>query len=115
MVNTAKIFADNLKAARKRQKYTQENLAEMIGLVPHTIQGYEVGRSWPSAEILDAICEALKISPDQLFIDKNAEKPLSPLEALDVVKKLIESQQATERAQNLLNKIDKKSKDNQAS
>lgn len=59
-------FAENLKAQRKKQNLTQQQLAETVGISTVMINRYEMGVKLPNivyavklAEMLDTTCEAL--------------------------------------------------------
>ena len=55
------IFAKNLKELRKRNKMTQEQLAELVNVAPRHISFIETGRSFPSCELLERICKVLQV------------------------------------------------------
>lgn len=61
----------NLKNLRKSQKLTQSELAELIGLETHNLNRIENGKSFPQAKTLVNIINYFKISPYELFVDKN--------------------------------------------
>ena len=65
-----KIFIQNLKFYRKQVGLTQEKLAEAIGMSTSYIGDMEARERFPSAETIDKIALALKISPSVLF-DEN--------------------------------------------
>ena len=46
---------------------TQENLAEKINLSAKSLSQIELGNNFVSAETLNDLCEALEISPKNLF------------------------------------------------
>jgi transcriptional regulator with XRE-family HTH domain len=60
-------FASGLKQARKAQKLTQHQLAEIAGLSVDTISRLERGDVLPSFDSIDALAAALRISPLQFF------------------------------------------------
>lgn len=62
-----------VKKARKKQKLTQENVAEKLGIQPRTVLEIENGRGNPTFDILYALIRALNISPDNIFYDNKAE------------------------------------------
>lgn len=55
-----------LIAARKRKSLTQEDLAEMVGVVPVTISRWENNEQWPRAYALKKLCQVLDVSPEEL-------------------------------------------------
>lgn len=60
-------FGKNLKKLRKIRGYSQEILAEKIGINRRQLTRIETGKSFPSFITLDKICEALNITPSSLF------------------------------------------------
>lgn len=62
-----KIFAANLKEARIKHGWTQEDLAERAGLSPTAIQYYENNRRQPKGKTLEALAEALGVPEERLF------------------------------------------------
>ena len=72
------IFRKNLKYYRKQNNLTQEELSEKIGLNPKYIADIESRSKFPSAETIDALAEALKIIPAQLFLERGT--PLTKAE-----------------------------------
>lgn len=81
-----KMFGKNLKNLRKLKNYTQEKLAEKVGINLRQLARIESGESFISSDTLYNICVALKIEPKMLFdfdinnndLNKKQEKdPLS--------------------------------------
>ena len=60
-------FGKNLKRIRKSKGFTQENLAERIGVERRQITRIETGKSYPSFNSLDNLCEVLETAPNELF------------------------------------------------
>lgn len=60
-------LSQNIKKYRKG-KYTQEQLAEKIGVSSQNINGIEGKRRWPRESTLIKIADALEIEVYQLFI-----------------------------------------------
>ena len=60
-------FGVNLKRIRNRYGYTQEVLAEKIGINQRQMTRIETGRSFPSFITLDNICNVLNLSAVELF------------------------------------------------
>ncbi len=61
------IFGKNLKHFRKLHNLTQEELAEKLGIIPTHLSRIENGKSFVTAELLDALCVIFNISPATLF------------------------------------------------
>ena len=64
---TLKTFAMNVRAARKAQRLTQDELAALLNLHPNTVKGIEAGRNGIPLAKLPAFCEALGKSPNELL------------------------------------------------
>ena len=60
-------FGKKIKEKRLEKELTQEELAEKIGISPKSLSQIELGNNFVSAENLEAICQALSISPRVLF------------------------------------------------
>ena len=58
----------NIKALRQRLYLTQEEFAEKIGLSLQGLSNIERNRYQPTAETIDKICNAFKISPAELLL-----------------------------------------------
>ncbi|MCD8015633.1 MAG: helix-turn-helix domain-containing protein [Lachnospiraceae bacterium] len=56
-----------IKAARKREKLTQEMLAELVNVTPHYIYEIEQGRKTMSLQTLEQISSTLHLSLDYLI------------------------------------------------
>lgn len=58
-----------LKIKRMRQKrgYTQEQLAERIGIATRTLSGIEIGENFVTAETLEKVLDILDVSGSELF------------------------------------------------
>ena len=64
------ILSQNIKKYRKG-KFTQEQLAEEIGVSTQNIHDIEGKRRWPRESTLIKIAEILKVEVYQLFIPQN--------------------------------------------
>jgi transcriptional regulator with XRE-family HTH domain len=110
-------FARNLRAARKRRRMTQGDVAERIGVSEHVYWKYEKARMWPSVETLQRILIALDVSADTLFGTERRKTgesaPALPPEDPPMVRRLLRQlRQARENTRRvvlwLLNEIDKR-------
>jgi transcriptional regulator with XRE-family HTH domain len=63
------LLARNMKRFREILGISQMELAEKIGCSPTLIGKIETMKRFPSAENIDRIAEALKITPSDLFAD----------------------------------------------
>lgn len=59
-------FNEQLKELRKKNKMTQAELAELIGLKRATVTQYENGRISPSKEVLIKIANLFRVSLDEI-------------------------------------------------
>ena len=62
-----RVIGNRVKKRRKEMEYTQEQLAEKIGISRAYMGFIEQGRNAPSLEVLQKIARALKISPSELL------------------------------------------------
>jgi transcriptional regulator with XRE-family HTH domain len=65
------IFIANLKNFRKKEGISQMKLAERCDTSPGYIGEIEIGRKFPSIEMIDKMSAALKIEPYHLFINRS--------------------------------------------
>ena len=62
------IIAERIKLLRKEKGYTQEQLAELLGLnAKSSVANYESGANAPSDEIKSKMCELFGCSMDYLM------------------------------------------------
>jgi transcriptional regulator with XRE-family HTH domain len=61
------ILAQNLKAARKRTRLSQTQLAEKAGAATNYISQIECGKRFPSPQMLEHIAKALNMEDFELF------------------------------------------------
>lgn len=62
-------FHDRLKQAREK-KYTQAEIANLLGIAKSTYSGYETGRSEPSVSNIANLMMLLEVSGDFLWQDE---------------------------------------------
>ena len=67
MANIKEILAQNLKENRRKLGITQPVLAEKAGLSTHYLGMIEIGRNFPTADVLERLAEALGINSNELF------------------------------------------------
>ena len=58
---------ENIKQLRKNKGYTQETLAQQLGVVRQTVSKWEKGLSVPDAELLQKIAEVLEVDVGELL------------------------------------------------
>lgn len=56
-----------IKTIRKSRKYTQEQLAELIGIEPQSLSYMETGKFSPSPDTLQKLGEVLKVQPYEFY------------------------------------------------
>ena len=66
-MNVKEIFGENLKHFRKLRKLTQEELAEKLNIIPNHLSRIENGKSFVTAELLDALCVIFNTTPASFF------------------------------------------------
>lgn len=60
-------FAENLQNLRKRDKVTQEGLAETLGVSRQSVSKWETGEAYPETEKIIALCDFFRVSMDDLM------------------------------------------------
>ena len=60
-------FSENLIELRKLNNYTQEDLAELIGVSRQTLSKYETGESLPDIEKCKQLAEVFSVTIDDLI------------------------------------------------
>ena len=65
--NIKEIFAANLKENRRKKGLTQEKLAEIADISLRYIAMLEIGKGFPSGEMLEKLSKALDIQAFQFF------------------------------------------------
>jgi transcriptional regulator with XRE-family HTH domain len=67
------IFIRNMKEFRKKEGISQMKLAEHLNASSTYIGEIEVGKKFPSIEMIERIAAVLKIEPFHFFIDRTEE------------------------------------------
>jgi transcriptional regulator with XRE-family HTH domain len=67
MINIRKILADNLKFYRRTLGWSQAKLAERVNSGTHYIGMIEIGKKFPSPEMIEKLADALGIESHLLF------------------------------------------------
>ena len=79
-----------IASCRKKQKLTQEQLAEKLGITYKAVSKWETGKGLPDASIMRDLCNILKITVNELlsgeFIDKNNCDENAEKQLLDMIK-----------------------------
>lgn len=72
-------FAENLRQAREKKGYTQQDVSKLMGIDKSTYCGYETGKRQPDVPKLKKIANILGTSVDELLgIDGNLPTDASP-------------------------------------
>lgn len=71
----------NIKKAREKAGYTQEQLSEIIGIGPKSLSAVERGTVGVSIETLRKLCEALSVSSDTLLFGGERQNDIKGLAA----------------------------------
>lgn len=79
---------ERLKAIRKERGYTQQSLADALGIDRTTITGYEIDKGLPQPAILRALADRLQVSIDYLMC-RTDNPDLPPASESDEVRLLI--------------------------
>jgi transcriptional regulator with XRE-family HTH domain len=67
MLDIKEIFADNLRKKRRNRRLTQEKLAEKAEMSLQYLALLEMGRKFPSGEMLEKLATALDIETYELL------------------------------------------------
>lgn len=65
------VFIANIKKYRKEQNLSQMNLAEKVGTSTSYLGEIEIGKKFPSIEMIQKIADALNIPPFKLFMSED--------------------------------------------
>lgn len=68
---------ENLKTIREKRNITQVNLSVRLGIAQETVSGYEIGKSYPSADILIKMADILNTSIDYLLGRVDTDVPIN--------------------------------------
>lgn len=71
-----------IKEYRELRKFTQDKLAEMVGIDPKHLSRIENGRNYPSLETLEKILENLDVTYEEIF---NFQHLVSKKELMDKI------------------------------
>lgn len=66
------LLGEKLKTLRNKHKYTQQELAALVGVTKATIAAYENDTRLPSYNVLIKLSYILKTSTDYLLLDKQS-------------------------------------------
>ena len=78
------IFIQNLKEFRKKEGMSQMKLAEYCGTAHSYIGEIEIGRKFPSMDLIEKIAKILRIEPYLFFKSKTGNSTLIEIEKANV-------------------------------
>ena len=70
MTHLQEVFIKNIRFYRTKVNFTQIDFATEIDVSPNYLNAVENGKYFPSPDVLQKICDALKLSPYQLFLEQ---------------------------------------------
>jgi len=84
------LFISNLKDLRKSKKISQAKLADLCASSQAYIAEIEVGKKFPSPDMIEKIASALNVESYYLFQNtlKVDDRILTPLQRKEIVKKI---------------------------
>jgi DNA-binding XRE family transcriptional regulator len=71
-------FSDNLQYLRRKNKITQEELADEINVTRQSVSKWETGEAYPDTDKLILLCEKFNLSMDELVRGNVALNDLNP-------------------------------------
>lgn len=82
------LLGKRIKELRIKNGMTQEQLAELVGMGERNLSKIECGINFISAETLDKLTKALKVSPKELFdFDHLKSSEFQKNELIEAIKK----------------------------
>lgn len=79
-----------IAGCRKKQKLTQEQLAERLNITYKAVSKWETGKGLPDVSIMKDLCNILKITVNELLsgelIDKNNYDERAEIKLLEMLK-----------------------------
>ena len=67
MLIRKKALGQRIKEFREKKKFTQDKLAELVGIDPKHLSRIENGRNYPSIETLEKLIDNLEVSFEDIF------------------------------------------------
>lgn len=67
-----------IKEARENAGFSQKELAELIGVAPSTLNGYESGKHDPKSDLLVKIAAACHVTTDYLLCHASQKQKTAP-------------------------------------
>jgi transcriptional regulator with XRE-family HTH domain len=99
---TETYFSNRLKQLRKEKKFTQDELADKIGVTRGQIGKYETGMSFPSLEALKSLAELLEVPVSYLLEEKTGDLASVPIKDKELLEAFIEVDKMPVEEKNLI-------------
>ena len=74
-----KIFIDNLKKIRREKKFSQMKIAELCETSTSYIGEIEIGKKFPSVEMIEKLATALHIKAYELFMENYSQTDVATI------------------------------------
>ena len=81
-----KVLGQKIKMYRKIKKYTQSELAELVGLNEKQISRIEAGQNYPTYQTFVKLIDALDINISEFLIDDNVKFNYLEKELMSIIK-----------------------------
>ena len=86
-------IGENIRRLRKSHKYTQKDLAELLGVKPTTVASWEQGRNKPLMDKVTKLSNLFEISPTELIgkslTEKTSQSNLGPTNIHPISKNIV--------------------------
>jgi transcriptional regulator with XRE-family HTH domain len=102
-MNLKKIFVANMRNFRRREGISQMKLADICDTAASYIGEIEIGKKFPSINMIERIAAALKVDAYRLFMDESGKPPYDEcVEARDFIQRTMPNRVKQEVAAHLL-------------
>lgn len=98
-------FAEKIRKLRKEREWSQDVLADKIGIHGRHVSKYEGGKSLPNAETLVKIADALHVSIDYLLMNKEIHNPDAKIKDLELLKAFVDIDQMDDEDKFVIKKL----------
>lgn len=82
MKTRMRLFGARIKELRKKNNMSQEQLSEKVGIESKYLSRIEVGKSYPSLEIVEKLSDALDVEMKDLFVFDHLDKEANQLRSI---------------------------------
>ena len=98
-------FGDKLKAARVVKGFKQADVAAILECAPTSLTNWENGKIQPSVDVLERLCEVLKISPLDLLEKRYSYGDITAIAGKPAYERTYEEQVALNFSHTILKKL----------